>query len=161
MDRLDQRRRSADAQPCLAELVPAGVDIQAVSSAPNHYCYWAEPDLGREVAQTVNNSLAELVAGQVSGSVVRYAAGGGPDPRSYRVDCSKLEQTLPAYTPKWTVERGIEQLRDAYMAADLTAEEFLGRRYTRLKHIRTLRAEDRLDADLRWASSMATVEEEA
>jgi len=47
----------------LAEMDASGVDVQAVSTAPNHYGYWAEPDLGLQVAKTVNESLAELVAG--------------------------------------------------------------------------------------------------
>ena len=65
-----QRQHTQDIMPMatdvevrLANMDAAGVDIQAVSTAPNHYCYWAEPDLGRDVAQTVNNKLAELVAG--------------------------------------------------------------------------------------------------
>ncbi len=46
----------------IAEMDATGVDVQAISTAPNHYCYWAEPDLGREVAQTVNDKLASVVA---------------------------------------------------------------------------------------------------
>lgn len=64
-----QRQHTQDIMPMatdvdvrLSHMDAAGVDIQAISTAPNHYCYWAEPDLGREVAQTVNNSLAETVA---------------------------------------------------------------------------------------------------
>ncbi len=133
----------------------------ATLEAPRESIHNEAFNVGRTAENYRVSDLAELVAGQVSGSVVRYAVGGGPDPRSYRVDCSKLEQTLPGYTPKWTVERGIEQLRDAYVAADLTAEQFLGRRYTRLKQIQMLQAEGRLDANLRWASAMATVGEEA
>ena len=65
-----QRQHTQDIMPMMTDvglrlsvMDAAGVDIQAVSTAPNHFCYWAEPDLGREVAQTVNNALAELAAG--------------------------------------------------------------------------------------------------
>ena len=54
---------ATDVATRIANMDAAGVDVQAVSTAPGHYCYWVEPDLGREVAQTVNNSLAELVNG--------------------------------------------------------------------------------------------------
>jgi len=64
-----QRQHTQDIMPMatdvgirLSHMDAAGVDIQAVSTGPGHYCYWAEPELGRDVAQTVNNSLAELVA---------------------------------------------------------------------------------------------------
>jgi hypothetical protein len=86
----------------------------------------------------------------VPGSTVRYAEGGGPDPRSYRVDCSKLEQTLSAYRPTWTVELGIRELRDAMERVSLTADAFLGDRYFRIKQIRALQEQGRLDATLRW-----------
>lgn len=45
----------------LAEMDATGVDVQAISTAPNHYAYWAEPGLGRDVAQTVNNKIAKVV----------------------------------------------------------------------------------------------------
>jgi aminocarboxymuconate-semialdehyde decarboxylase len=64
-----QRRHTADIMPRatdtalrLAEMDATGVDVQAVSTAPNHYVYWAEPELGRSVARTVNDRIAALVA---------------------------------------------------------------------------------------------------
>jgi len=39
-----------------------GIDIQAVSPAPTQYCYWSEPDLGRELSRMINDRIAEIVA---------------------------------------------------------------------------------------------------
>ena len=39
-----------------------GIDIQAVSPAPNQTYYWAEPGFGAELARMVNDRLAEIVA---------------------------------------------------------------------------------------------------
>ena len=39
-----------------------GIDIQAVSPAPNQCCYWPEPDFGAELARMVNDRLAEISA---------------------------------------------------------------------------------------------------
>ena len=39
-----------------------GIDIQAVSPAPNQTYYWTEPDLGAELSRQVNDRLAEIVA---------------------------------------------------------------------------------------------------
>jgi len=47
----------------LKDMDKAGIDIQAISTAPGQYYYWTEPGLGREVARTINNRLAEIVAG--------------------------------------------------------------------------------------------------
>src|SRR6267378_2354744 len=109
-------------------------------------------NVGRTSENYRVRDLADLVQALVPGSRVRYADAVGPDPRSYRVDCSKLEQTLPDYRPTWTVERGIRELRDAFTRRGLTKSEFLGDRYLRINQIQRLQRTGRLSADLRWLS---------
>jgi len=46
----------------LKDMDRMGIDIQAVSPAPNQTYYWTDPDLGAELARGVNNRLAEIVA---------------------------------------------------------------------------------------------------
>ncbi len=46
----------------LKDMDRMGIDIQAVSPAPNQYFYWTEPELGRRLSQMVNDRLAEIVA---------------------------------------------------------------------------------------------------
>jgi aminocarboxymuconate-semialdehyde decarboxylase len=46
----------------LKDMDRMGVDIQAVSPAPQQTYYWAEPGLGLEVSRTINDRLAEIVA---------------------------------------------------------------------------------------------------
>ncbi|MGE5096644.1 MAG: amidohydrolase family protein [Betaproteobacteria bacterium] len=46
----------------LKDMDRMGIDIQAISPAPNQLAYWAEPDFGAEVARMVNDRLAEIVA---------------------------------------------------------------------------------------------------
>jgi hypothetical protein len=108
-------------------------------------------NIGRTEENYQVRDLAEIVRERVPGSTVTYAEGGGPDPRSYRVNCDKLVTTLPEFRPQWTVRRGVEQLRDAFVAAGLTEAEFLGGRYFRIRHIQKLQAAGRLDAELRWS----------
>ena len=54
--------------------------------------------------------IAEIVEEAVPGARASFAEGGGPDTRSYQVDCSKIVRSLPAFRPQWTVPRGVEQL---------------------------------------------------
>ena len=107
-------------------------------------------NVGRSEENYRVRDLGELVEQVIPGSRVRYAEGGGPDPRCYRVDCSKIIRTLPEYRPQWSVRRGMEQLRDAFHAHGLTREELLGDRYFRIKRIRALQAAGMLDGNLRW-----------
>src|SRR4029450_9788621 len=46
----------------LKDMDRMGIDIQAVSPAPNQTYYWADPELGVELARGVNDRLAEIVA---------------------------------------------------------------------------------------------------
>ena len=40
----------------------SGIDIQAISTSPMQYYYWAEPDLAQEIVRLQNEALAELCA---------------------------------------------------------------------------------------------------
>src|SRR6266700_2628678 len=46
----------------LKDMDRIGIDIQAVSPAPNQCYYWTEPALGLELSRMVNDRLAEIVA---------------------------------------------------------------------------------------------------
>lgn len=94
--------------------------------------------------------LAEIVRETVPGCSVEYAEGGGPDPRSYRVDFTKLNEMLPEFKPKWDARRGAQELYDAVQGAKLTAEEFQNRKFTRLVQFKYLLNSGRLDDTLRW-----------
>jgi len=97
--------------------------------------------------------LAEIVREIVPGCTVEYAEGGGPDPRSYRVDFTKLNEMLPGFTPKWDARGGAQELYDAVRAVNLTADEFQNRKFTRLVQFKYLLDSGRLDDTLRWRST--------
>ncbi len=109
------------------------------------------------VGQTKENyqirDVASMVESVVPGSRVKYAEGGGPDLRCYRVNCDKIARILPGFRPQWNVRRGIEQLYNAYKEHGLTVDEFTGERYTRIKHLKSLLASCRLDSTLHWSES--------
>jgi nucleoside-diphosphate-sugar epimerase len=108
-------------------------------------------NVGRSTENYRIREVADLVEAIVEGSKVTYAADGGPDKRCYRVDCSKIDEVLPAYQPQWTVRLGVEQLNAAYRSVDLQKDDLEGSRYLRIKHITKLIDAGRLDADLRWS----------
>lgn len=109
-------------------------------------------NVGRSEENYRVRDLGALVEQVVPGSKVRYAEGGGPDPRCYRVDCGKLMRTLPDYKPQWNVRLGMEQLRDAFARNGLTVDELFGDRYFRIKRLRALQSQGLIDESLRWTS---------
>jgi hypothetical protein len=74
----------------------------------------------------------------------------GPDPRSYRVDFSKLVRAFPALKPQWNAAFGAKDLFAALQEAQVTLEDFQGRKYLRLAQIKYLLDRGALDSTLRW-----------
>jgi aminocarboxymuconate-semialdehyde decarboxylase len=58
----DRMPKLTDIATRLEDMDRMGIDIQAVSPAPNQTYYWTEPGLGVELARLVNDRLAEIVA---------------------------------------------------------------------------------------------------
>jgi nucleoside-diphosphate-sugar epimerase len=121
----------------------------AVLQAPREVVH----DQAFNVGQTEENyrisEVAEIVEAVVPGSRVQYAEGGGPDARSYRVNCDRLPEVVPAYRPAWTVQRGVEELFEAFARHSITLEDFESSRFLRLKHVRELQEQGMLDKQLR------------
>jgi nucleoside-diphosphate-sugar epimerase len=97
--------------------------------------------------------LARIVQQTVPGCEVEYAAEGGPDPRSYRVDFGKLTRHLPDFRPKWSAPLGAQQLFEAVRRAGLTLADFQSRKFIRLPQLKHLLDTNRLDDTLRWRES--------
>jgi nucleoside-diphosphate-sugar epimerase len=124
----------------------------AVLAAPRDRVHNEAFNVGQTTENYQVSEVARMVAETVPGSRVRYAPSGGPDPRCYRVRCDKLADRVPEFRPHFTVRAGIQQLYDAYRSAPLTAADFQDR-YVRLRHVRRLLREGRLDRTLRWVAS--------
>src|SRR2546430_911843 len=96
------------------------------------------------VGQTAENyrirDLAEIVRDVVPRSRIEYAAGGGPDPRCYRVDFRKIQRLLPDFKPQWTARQGAEELYRTYRHAGLSVEDCEGPRLKRIDHLKQLLA---------------------
>jgi nucleoside-diphosphate-sugar epimerase len=128
----------------------------AALHAPREKVHDEAFNVGRTEENYRVSELAELVREAVPGAAVHYAEGGGPDPRSYRVNCDKLARTLPEFRPEWTVRRGIDQLVQGFRAHRLSREQREGPRYVRIRHIQALLRAGRLDASLRWTPREAS-----
>jgi nucleoside-diphosphate-sugar epimerase len=96
--------------------------------------------------------LAATLA-DVTGCDIEVATDASPDPRSYRVDFSKLERAFPDLKLEWDARRGAEELVAAYRRVGLTADEFDGRRYIRLRQLKHLLEKGALGGSLRWTTS--------
>lgn len=101
--------------------------------------------------------IAELVRQIVPGSRIGFAADAAPDTRCYRVDCNLIARTLHDYKPQWTARRGIEQLYDEFKRTGLTLEDFEGKRFKRIAHVKHLIERGDIDAQLRRTETASRV----
>jgi nucleoside-diphosphate-sugar epimerase len=101
--------------------------------------------------------IAQIVKDTVPNSQIEYAKDAGPDLRCYRVDFSKIANTLPDFKPQWDAKKGAKQLYETYKKIGLKVEEFEGPKYKRVDHIRHLLDTGRLYPDLRWKNGEAPV----
>jgi nucleoside-diphosphate-sugar epimerase len=105
--------------------------------------------------------IAQIVEETIPGSRVEFAAGAGPDKRTYRVDCSKIARLLPNFRPQWTARRGARDLYKRYREHGLLLEDFEGPRYQRLAYLQSLMARGAIGDNLRWAGAIASLETSA
>jgi nucleoside-diphosphate-sugar epimerase len=120
----------------------------AVLEAPRELVHDQAINVGSSDENYRIKEVADLVEEAVPNSRVVYAAGGGPDLRSYRVDFAKLAAIFPEFTPGWTVRDGVEQLLHAYRRNGLTRDAFQAR-FVRLQRVKRLMSTGHLDVELR------------
>ncbi|MDA0256701.1 MAG: SDR family oxidoreductase [Chloroflexi bacterium] len=126
----------------------------AVMEAPRELVHDQAFNVGGTEENYRIRDVAEIVATVVPNTAVEFAQGAEADSRTYRVGFEKIRSTLPDFEMRWTVRRGIEELCDAYRRVGLTAEDFAGSRYVRLRHITGLTETGRLDESLRWTAGV-------
>jgi nucleoside-diphosphate-sugar epimerase len=128
-------------------------DLAAVAvellAAPENEIRGQAFNVGSNQQNYTIRDLAQVLA-EVSGCATEIADEASVDPRSYRVDFSKLGRAFPAFRFEWDARRGAEELLDGYRSVDLTPAIFDGDNYVRLRRLRHLIENGQLDAGLRW-----------
>ena len=95
--------------------------------------------------------LAAILA-EVTGCDVELASDSSPDPRSYRVDFTKLQRAFPDLHLDWDARRGAEELMKAFRELSLNKDLFEGRQYVRVRQLLYLLESGALEGALHWAT---------
>lgn len=122
--------------------------ILAACEAPREAIHGRAFNVGVNDENYRVRDIAECVAAHVAGSRIRYADRRFTDARNYRVDCTRIREALPAFTPAWDLERGVVELADAYREHALTAADLTGPRLDRVQRLRALIEARELGPDL-------------
>ncbi len=118
--------------------------------APRELVHNEAFNIGADAENYQIRDVAQIVGEVVEGARVAFAAGAGPDKRSYRVSFAKLHDAFPELRPQWTVRSSVEQMLAAYRDNHLTIDEFASSRFMRIARIKELLAAGRLDPELRF-----------
>ena len=131
--------------------------ISAALAAPRECIHAQAFNAGAPDANYLVRDLASTTADAVPGTEVEFAQGASTDPRSYRVDFSKIAEALEGFQPVWDASRGARQLVDAYRAFGMDEEMFSSSRFVRLARLKALLDAGRIDDELRWSLPSQTV----
>lgn len=132
----------------LVHAADIGAVVLAVLAAPREHVHRVAVNVGRTDQNYRVADLATIVHEVVGDCAVEITGEAGPDPRSYRVDFRRLAALLPDLTLAWDARLGAAELRDRFLERGLRAED--RDRFSRLRRLEALRAEDLLDDELRW-----------
>ncbi|RJQ84564.1 NAD-dependent epimerase/dehydratase family protein [Amycolatopsis panacis] len=103
--------------------------------APREAVHARAFNVGTEQNNLRVSEVAEAVVTAVPGAELLITGEAGNDPRSYRVDFSRIRAALPGFDCQWSVPAGARELVTAYREHGLTQEAF-DRRFTRLAWLR-------------------------
>ncbi|MFF0243591.1 NAD-dependent epimerase/dehydratase family protein [Streptosporangium sandarakinum] len=117
-------------------------------TAPRDAVHARAFNVGTEQNNVRVSEIAAEVAEAVPGSRLVITGEAGADPRSYRVDFSRVRAALPGYRPRWTVKAGAAELVESYERHGLTGHDFQ-RRFTRLTRLADRRMAGAVDDTLR------------
>lgn len=93
----------------------------------------------REIAQKVEQIIPN--------SIITYAKDANKDSRSYKVDFSKIKQTL-GYETKWSLDKAIKEMYDLLKIKNITEEDFKDKKYYRVAYIKWLIENKKIDNNL-------------
>jgi nucleoside-diphosphate-sugar epimerase len=131
--------------------------FRAVLEAPLDDVHDQAFNTGSEALNHQVIDLAEIAVRTVPGAVLEVLAQPDADQRTYRTDFGKFARTFPDFEFERTPSDGAVEVAEAFRSIGLTAEDFASPRFTRLKWIRQLLDNGRLDGDLRWVEQPEAV----
>jgi nucleoside-diphosphate-sugar epimerase len=124
--------------------------VLAVLEAPAEKVRGQIFNVGRNEENYQVRELANIVRDVVPGCSIKYAEGGGPDIRCYRVDFTKFERTFPDYPLQWNARKGVQELYEAFRSYGLGAPDLTSPRFIRLNRVEQLLKIGEMEDALRW-----------
>lgn len=119
------------------------------AEAPREAVHAEAFNIGRSDGNYQVKDIAEAVSRAFPDARLDITGESGGDPRSYRVAFDKALKGLPGFSPKWTLEMGVDEVARWLRDGGLDGAAFDSRRFVRLAQLQHDVAQGRLDDRLR------------
>lgn len=120
-------------------------------TAPRETVHAEAFNVGTEANNVTVAQIADRVVEAVPEAKLSITGQTGSDPRSYRVDFTKIRRHLPGYDAQWSVADGAAELAAAYRDHGLTKDAF-DNDFVRLQVLKRRQASGEIDASFRPVS---------
>jgi nucleoside-diphosphate-sugar epimerase len=144
-------RMESDGTPWrpLVHALDISAAVGCVLEAPREHVHGQILNVGAPAANFQVREIAEII-GQVFPDCQVTVGERGADQRSYRVSFAKIHELLPDFRCAWDPESGARQLLEVFARVDLTHEDFVSRKFTRLRQIEYLLGTGQIDEAFLW-----------
>jgi nucleoside-diphosphate-sugar epimerase len=119
------------------------------AEAPREAVHGEAFNIGRSDGNYQVKDIAQAVSQAFPDARLDITGESGGDPRSYRVSFDKALAGLPGFSPKWTLERGVDEVARWLRDGGLDGAAFDSRHFVRLAQLQHAKAEGLLDDRLR------------
>lgn len=120
-----------------------------VLEAPVHVIHDEAFNIGADHLNHQVIELAEFAAAAVPGCEIEVLNQPSADQRTYKADFTKFARSFPECGFRSTAD-GARELAHAFGRIGLTHEQYTGERFVRLRWLKRLLEDGKLDAALRW-----------
>lgn len=117
-------------------------------TAPRDAVHAQAFNIGSDANNVQVSDIAQAVAVAVPSASLEITGETGGDPRSYKVDFSKVAEAMPGWSAQWSIAAGAAELVAAYREHGLTQQAF-SETFTRLAVLRHRQDAGELDGGMR------------
>ena len=129
--------------------------FQAVLEAPVERIHDEAFNTGADHLNWQIRELADAAAATEPGAEVEVLAKPSADQRTYKASFAKWASTFPDHEWRFDPSSGARDLHDRLVAAGVTAADYEGDRFVRLRRLNALLESGELDPSLRWAAGVS------
>ena len=129
--------------------------FQAVLEAPVETIHDEAFNTGADHLNWQIRALADAAVATEPGAEIEVLAKPSADQRTYKASFAKWAATFPEHEWRFDPLSGAQDLHDRLVAAGVTATDYAGDRFVRLRRLETLLESGELDASLRWAAGVS------